>query len=285
MRIKNREKTMGETAHGRATDEVDQDDIGSNPRTGPDLTDMVLSRRAALRGATASAAFGLFGSPLASAVAEAAGPAVAGAASSLKFREIKHELLTTIAMPQGYSAQIVIRWGDKVMKDAPDWDPKNQTAAAQVKQFGYDNDFLAFMPLPIGSRNSDHGILCSNHERNNAHLMFPGMTEKDVPNMTKEQAEVEMALQGHGFVEIKRDGKTWRVVTDSKYNRRFTPYNAEFRVAGPAAGHARLKTAADPQGLKVIGTLNNCSGGKTPWGTVLSGEENLHNYFTGDPSK
>ncbi len=141
------------------------------------------------------------------------------------------------------------------------------------------------MPLPIGSRNSDHGVLCSNHERNVPQLMFPGMTEKDVPKMTKDQAEVEMASQGHTFFEIKREGRAWKVVTDSQFNRRFTPFNAEFRVAGPAAGHARLKTAADPQGLKVIGTLNNCAGGKTPWGTVLSGEENLHNYFTGDASK
>ncbi len=259
----------------------DQDDIGSNPSVAPKLTDLILSRRDALRGAAASAAFGLFSMPL----AQAAGPAAAG--SSLKFPEIKHADATaaSITVAQGYSAQVVIRWGDKVMKDAPDWNPLRQTAAAQAKQFGYDNDFLAFMPLPIGSRNSDHGILCSNHERNNAHLMFAGMTEKDVPNMSKEQAEVEMASQGHGFVEIKREGKQWRVVTDSKYNRRFTPYNAEFRVAGPAAGHARLKTAADPQGLKVIGTLNNCAGGKTPWGTVLSGEENLHNYFTGDANK
>ena len=264
--------------------EEDQDDIGSNPSAAPKLADLIVSRRDALRGAAASAAFGLFSQPLTAAVAAAATPSVAGA-SSLKFREIKHEMVSGIAIAPGYSAQVVIRWGDKVIKDAPDWDPRRQSAAAQVKQFGYDNDFLAFMPLPIGSRNSDHGILCSNHERNNAHLMFPGMTEKDVPNMSKEQAEVEMASQGHGFVEIKREGKQWRVVTDSKYNRRFTPFNAEFRVAGPAAGHARLKTAADPAGLKVIGTLNNCAGGKTPWGTVLSGEENVHNYFTGDPTK
>ncbi len=100
---------------------------------------------------------------------------------------------------------------------------------------------------------------------------------------TAETVAVERASVGHSIIEVKRAGGAWSVVADSPYARRLHA-DSDMEIAGPARGHARMKTAIDPDGFLVKGTFQNCAGGVTPWGTILTAEENVQNYFSGAPS-
>ena len=53
----------------------------------------------------------------------------------------------------------------------------------------------------------------------------------------------------------------------------------------PRRGHDLVKTSEDPSGTKPVGTHTNCSGGVTPWGTILTCEEWVYYDFGGDPAK
>jgi secreted PhoX family phosphatase len=274
------------------------EDIPVNPSEEPTLGDIInarFSRRGLLKGALGVTALGaLAASPLAALAAathdEPAPGALANAsedaaeAGRVGFTEIAHGVDETHHVAPGYSADILIRWGDKVAADAPEFDPRAQTAAAQLKQFGYNNDFIGYIPLPLGSDNADHGLLCINHEYTDEEVMFPGLGQYDeaFSGATKAIAEIEMACNGGSIIEIKRQNGKWRVVPESRYARRISALDTEMALSGPAAGHDRLKTSADPSGKRVIGTVNNCAGGITPWGTYLMAEENFHYYFVGD---
>ena len=158
-----------------------------------------------------------------------------------------------------YSGDVLIRWGDPVLPGAPAFDPNNQTAAAQLQQFGYNNDYLGYVPLPFGSNNSSHGLLCVNHEYTNEEIMFPGLGMQDADNefagMTKELVDIEMAAHGGSIIEVQRgdDGK-WAVVADSPFARRINMLETEMELSGPAAGHDRLKTSVDPSGARANGS-------------------------------
>ncbi|WP_437086354.1 PhoX family protein [Streptomyces sp. enrichment culture] len=194
-------------------------------------------------------------------------------ARGLRFTPVAPNTNDAVTVPDGYRQNVVIRWGEPILRGAPAFDPENQTAKAQAGQFGYNNDFLALLPLDERGRQ----LLVANHEYTDEVLMFRGY---DAENPTREQVEIAWAAHGLSAVVVEEDRRTGKLtpVTRHQLNRRVTA-TTEFRLTGPAAGSDLLKTSADRTGRKVLGTLNNCSGGTTPWGTTLHGEENFNQYF------
>jgi len=252
----------------------------------PVIAHRFLTRRALLKGA-ASAAL-LTATPLSRLMAGEVEAAVPGF-DELPFYSSEEPVHHVAA---GHRADILISWGDPILPGAPAFDPFAQSAASQVMQFGYNCDFIGYLPLKDGaaakadhlaSGESGHGLLCVNSESTYPHLMFAGFADSDVAkaNVTAEQIAIEQASVGHSVIEVKREGGDWRVVADSAYGRRFHA-STPFEISGPARGHARMKTAADGGGTLVSGTFQNCAGGVTPWGTILSGEENIQGYFVCD---
>ena len=272
----------------------DDDDIGSNRSSNRPLLELIegrLSRRAALKAFMTTAAAGAFGSTLTSRIALAAG----GDPSTLTFNPLEQVIKQDHQVAPGYSANVLIRWGDPVLSGAPEWDPQGQSEAAQAKQFGYNCDYLAYFPLPRGSDNSEHGLLHANHEYTSQELMFPGWTKLEAAEaarqaaawagrqaaleagmneaaieeaanaaaeeadaagatakaslaaQTPEQSRIEMMAHNGSVIEVIKENGQWRVVPDSQYARRIT-LDTEMRVSGPAAGHERLQTNADPTG-------------------------------------
>ena len=270
---------------GHASHKLDEcENTGSNPSLEPSIGALIerrYGRRETLLGLLASStAVAAAGMVPDIALAGGTGP------SSLTFTEIGHSYDRTHHVPEGYEVQVLLRWGDPVLADAPAFDPAHLTAAAQEKQFGYNCDYVDFQPLPIGSANPDHGLLVVNHEYTNTNLMFAGLGSgrNAAAKANMAQADVEIASHGVSVVEIRRSGGQWTVVDGGALNRRITG-TTPISITGPAAGHPLLRTKADPSGATVLGTLNNCAGGNTPWGTVLTAEENFNLYFGGDSTE
>ena len=251
----------------------DPDDKSSNPNIHKraaigELIQTRLSRRKVLGGMVASA--GLLASPSSFS---------AKSTDSFAFQEISRGIDGNHHLPAGYEADILLRWGDHLFDDnAAEFDPYRQSEAEQLQRFGYNNDYIGFIPLDdSGTR----ALLCVNHEYTNAGMMFPGVAGNLPESLTRDHVLAEMAAQGGSIVEIRNKNNRWQVVRNSPYTRRITPHRTPMQITGPVAGHARLKTSADPTGTLAAGTMNNCAGGITPWGTWLMAEENFNLYFLG----
>ena len=243
--------------------QMEDSNRSSNPSIHALLQDP--TRRTVLVGLGALAGLGLAG---------CASTPTAAASRALGFEAVAASSADRVVVPQGYVAAVLAPWGDPVgmVGHMPAFKPDGSNSAAeQALQMGMHHDGLEFYALD-GSR---RGLLAINHEYTDDGLLHPDGQK----TWTPEKVKKAQAAHGITVIEVEQQASGWQVVRPSRYARRITA-NTPMAIGGPAAGHRLMKTAADPAGRTVLGTISNCASGKTPWGTYLSGEENWANYFT-----
>jgi secreted PhoX family phosphatase len=267
----------------------DKGSNNSNNKTFQEVVDARISRRGFLGSGLATAAILSLGGVSALLKSVPASAQNSGSLGPLLgFKPIAISSADTVVVPEGYTAEVLIAWGDPVSKGPEFKHDASNSAADQALQWGAHNDGLVYFPID-GSR---HGLLVENNEYVDDGLLFTD----GIANWNAEKTNKSMNAHGVSIIEIRkgRDRRDdqhrrwrspwfskdseWRVVRPSKYARRITA-QTPIRIGGPAAGDPRLCTSEDPTGKLVLGTVNNCAMGFTPWGTYLTCEENFHGFF------
>ena len=245
----------------------------SNRSSNPSIHDLSdPSRRTLLRGGLG---FGL-GSLLAPlGAASLTACATMGGGPLLGFKGVDINTLDKVTVPEGYMADVIAAWGEPVglSGEMPAFkEDGSNSAADQAAQMGMHHDGIHFFPI----EGSNSGLLVMNHE-----YVDDGLLHADgMANWSAAKVQKAQAAHGVSVIEIEQKGGKWAMVRPSPFARRFTA-STPMAISGPAAGHALMKTTADTTGRRVLGTLNNCGSGITPWGTYLTCEENFINYFKG----
>jgi hypothetical protein len=231
---------------------------------------VALDRRTLLKGGAGAVFASAFGG-LAGCASVASG--VGGV--RIGFKPVAAAIADTLTVPEGYTATPFMPWGEPIgsLAGMPAFKPDaSNTAAEQALQMGMHHDAIHYYPIDGSKR----GLLVMNHE-----YVDDGLLHTDgMQNWSAEKVKKSQASHGISVIEIAEKNGKWEAVRPSRFARRITA-TTPMKIGGPGAGHAMMKTAADPNGTTVLGTFNNCAAGMTPWGTYLSGEENFRFYFAG----
>jgi secreted PhoX family phosphatase len=240
-----------------------------------------LSRRSVLRGSVGTAATALLGGLGLSACGGGDDVASTGPSGALLgFTAVAKSVADTLTVPPGYTAQVLIALGDPLFSGVPAF--KNDgTDADYDKRCGEWHDGMEYFGLSASGQRDDksnsRALLGINHEWVTQTFLHPnGPSPAPRPD-----AEVikEMQAMGVTIVEIAKGANgRFAYVQGSPFNRRITT-ETPIEFSGPARGNALLRTKFSPDGTRTRGTVNNCGTGKTPWGTLLTGEENWAAFF------
>jgi uncharacterized protein len=235
---------------------------------------MPLDRRSILRGGFGASMAAIFGAAGLSACGGGgdSSPATTTALDDFKvaFQKVNPLTSDAVVVPPGYTMDVLFSAGDAVEVGSVAYAGTPLTSAQTEKFAGGNHDGMHFFELP-GADGNKRGLLAINHEAPDAAIL--GVTSQDPTAWTPEQKKIVLSSVGVSVIEVEEVAGKWTVKKDSAYNKRYTG-NTTFAVSGPAAAAV---------GATVVGTLNNCASGETPWGTYLTCEETTDNYL--DPTQ
>jgi secreted PhoX family phosphatase len=237
------------------------------------LAQATVQRRTLIRGGFGAAIAAAFGSSSLLAGCGGGGGGDEGSGSqalAATFKGIPATVGEQVAVPEGYTVDVMFAAGDPVVAGAAGYSGTFLDSAGYEKVAGGNHDGMQFYPLP-GVDPNKGGLLAINHEAPDAQILFAG--SYDAATATAEQKKIALSSVGVSVIEVELVNGKWGVKRNSPFNKRYTG-NTLYAVGGPAAGVV---------GASVVGTLNNCSSGATPWGTYLTCEETTDNYL--DPTQ
>ncbi len=193
----------------------------------------------------------------------------------------RFEVKDALTVPPEYTYDVVCAWGDRVFADP-------------AEHFGFNNDFTAFIAL---KPDDSEGLLWVNHEYVSEKSWvdtYSAVIGRALPAESKlrtqdgaPNAEEKLLLaravlydQGGSVVHVRRDRTgRYRPVPKSAYSRRISGIqgldNPDQRLDSDGPAVEVFLKGKDGLGRRIIGTFANCSGGVTPWGTILTCEENF----------
>ncbi|MBS49454.1 MULTISPECIES: PhoX family protein [Sphingobium] len=188
----------------------------------------------------------------------------------ITFAPVAANMNDTVTVPTGYTVQVLLKAGDSIEPGTAYADAYPTPDQAE-KWAGGNHDGMEYFELSGTDANSG-GLLAINFEYPDFNILMDG--DYDADTATAAQKALALSAVGIGVVEVaKASDGSWSVKADSKYNKRYTG-NSSYKASGPASG---LLSGT------IKGMLNNCSSGRTPWGTYLTCEETTDNYL--DPTQ
>jgi secreted PhoX family phosphatase len=216
---------------------------------------------------------------------------LSAAAQRQRYRVVR--ISDKLEIPKGYSQQLIASWGEPVGNG----------------RFGYNNDYLALRIL-----NPQQALLTVNFEYISAlpwRQAFAAVVGKPLPyqavveglkssggkldasqlpsndplrGQIQELAREALIDQGLGVIRLRRQADGGWQRDPGPEDRRITGLaglndpSQRLRSSGPAVAVFQQRQRQgynDGLGDRIIGSFGNCAGGTTPWGTVLSAEENF----------